>query len=121
MFWRKILSLSNLSFFESEPSFHKKLFQKEKNKLLIWFYAWQLSSHLWFNGRQKLLVAGINWNPSDISFRLKISLWCSVSSLLVFTGIEVKWNWKWYRFHICHFSQNEISNQHEIFMWIELT
>ena len=44
-----------------KPSFHEKLFQKEKNKLL-WIYARWLSSHLWFNGRWKLPVAGLNWN-----------------------------------------------------------
>ena len=38
-----------------KPSFPKKLFQKEKNKLLLWIYAWQLSGHLWFNGWQKFL------------------------------------------------------------------
>ena len=36
-----------------------------------------------------------------------VSLWCSVSSLLVFTWIEVKWNSKRYEFHIGHFEQNE--------------
>ena len=43
-----------------KPSFHEKLFQKEKNKLLVWIYAWQLSGYLWFNGWQKLLVASLN-------------------------------------------------------------
>ena len=33
-----------------KPSFHGKLFQKEKNKLLLWIFARQLSGHLWFNG-----------------------------------------------------------------------
>ena len=32
---KKILSLSNLSLFESETIFSQKLFQKEKNKLLL--------------------------------------------------------------------------------------
>ena len=61
MLQRKILSLSNVSLFESvKPSFHEKLFQKEKNKLLLWIYARQLSSHMWFNSRRKSLVAGLN-------------------------------------------------------------
>ena len=47
-----------------KPSFHKKLFQKEKNKSLLWIYAWRLSGHLWFNARQKSLVAGLKWNPA---------------------------------------------------------
>ena len=33
-------------------SFDKKLFQKEKNKLLLWIDAQQLSGHLWFKGWQ---------------------------------------------------------------------
>ena len=48
-------------------------------------------------------------NRYEISFRLKILLRCSVSSLLVFTWIEVKWNSKRYGFHIGHFDRNEIS------------
>ena len=39
-------------------SFHEKLFQKEKNKLLLSIYSRRLSSHLWFNGRRNL-----SWNP----------------------------------------------------------
>ena len=46
-----------------KPSFHEKLFQKEKNKLLLWIYARWLSSHLWFNGRRKSSVAVLSWNP----------------------------------------------------------
>ena len=61
----KILSLSNLSLFESETIFSKKIFHKEK-KLLLWIYAWWLSGHLWFNGQRKLLVAGPNWNPTNL-------------------------------------------------------
>ena len=54
MLQRKILSLSNISLFESvKPSFHEKLFQKEENRLLLWICARQLSSHLWFNGWRK--------------------------------------------------------------------
>ena len=51
----------------------------------------------------------MNSNRYEISFRLKISLRCSVSSLLVFTWIEAKWNSKRYGFHIGHFDRNEIS------------
>ena len=51
----------------------------------------------------------MNSNLYEISFWLKISLRCSICSLLVFTWIEVKWNWKQYGFHISHFDRNEIS------------
>ena len=43
-----------------KPSFHEKLFQKEKSKLLLWIYDPRLSGHLWFNGWQKLPVASLN-------------------------------------------------------------
>ena len=56
-------------------------------------------------------------NRYEISFRLKISLRWSVSSLLVLTLIEVKWNSKQYGFNICYFDRNEISNRQEIFVW----
>ena len=46
-----------------KPSFHEKLLQKEKNKLLLWIYAWRLSDHLWFNGWEKSSVAGLNETP----------------------------------------------------------
>ena len=59
---RKILSLSTLSLFESETILSWKIFS-EKKKLLLWIYACRLSSHLWFNGRWKSPVAGLNWNP----------------------------------------------------------
>ena len=39
------------------------------------------------------------------------------SSLLVFTWIQAKWNSNRYGIRISHFGLNEISNQHEIFMW----
>ena len=45
-----------------KPSFHEKLFQREKNTLL-WIYARRLSGHLQFNGRWKSSVVGLNWNP----------------------------------------------------------
>ena len=62
MLQRKILSLSNLWLFESETIFSQKIISEQKNKLL-WIYAQQLSGHLWFNGRWKLLVASLKWNP----------------------------------------------------------
>ena len=43
--------------------FTKNYFKKKKNKLLLWIYVGRLSDHLWFNGRQKFPVAGLNWNP----------------------------------------------------------
>ena len=59
----------------------------------------------------------MNSNRYEISIRLKISLPCSVNSLLVFTWIETKWYSRRYGFHIGHFDRNEISNWHGIFMW----
>ena len=50
-------------YLEMKSSFDEKLFQKEKDKLLLWIYAWRLSGHLWFNGRQKSPVAWLSWNP----------------------------------------------------------
>ena len=44
----------------------------------------------------------------------------AVSSLLVFSWIEAKWNSKRYGFHIGHFDRNEISNRYEIFIWTYL-
>ena len=51
----------------------------------------------------------MNSSQYETSFRLKISLRCSVNSLLVFPWIEAKWNSKRYGFHIGHFDINEIS------------
>ena len=59
----------------------------------------------------------MNSNRYEISIWLKMSLRCSINSLLVFTWIEAKWNAKRYGFHIGHFDRNQISNRHEIFMW----
>ena len=63
MLQRKILSLSNLSLFESETIFSRKIISERKAKLLLWIYAWRLSGHLWFNNRRNLPVVGLNWNP----------------------------------------------------------
>ena len=57
-----------------KPSFHKKLFQKEKNKVLLWIYVRHFSSILWFNGRWKLPVASLNWN-SWIKGQISAPLW----------------------------------------------
>ena len=65
----------------------------------------------------RTLTWEMNSNRYEISFWLKMSLRCSVSSLLVFTWIEAKWTAKRYGFHIGHFDRNQISNRHEIFMW----
>ena len=53
----------------------------------------------------------MNSNQYEISFSLKIWLPCLVSSLLMFTLIEAKWNSNRYGFHFGHFDQNEISFQ----------
>ena len=42
-----------------KPFFHEKLFQKEKNKLLLSTCAQQFSGHLFVNGQQKSPVAGL--------------------------------------------------------------
>ena len=57
-----------------KPSFHKKLFQKEKNKVLLWIYVRHFSSILWFNGRWNLPVASLNWN-SWIKGQISAPLW----------------------------------------------
>ena len=57
----------------------------------------------------------MNSNQYEVSFWLKISIRCSVSSLFVFSWIEVKWNSKRYRFRIGYF------DWHEIFTWTEFT
>ena len=63
----------------------------------------------------------MNLNRYEVSFRLTVSFRCSVSSLLVCTWIEAKWNSNRYGFHIRHLDQNEISNWHAIFMWTKFT
>ena len=63
MLQRKILSLSNLSLFESETIFPRKIISERKTKLLLWIYVWQLSGYLWFNGRGKWPVASLNRDP----------------------------------------------------------
>ena len=47
-------------FLKVKPSFHDKLFQKEKNELLLWIYAQQFSGHLWSNGWRKSPVARLS-------------------------------------------------------------
>ena len=42
MLQRKILSLSNLSLFESETIFWRKIISERKAKLLLWIYARRL-------------------------------------------------------------------------------
>ena len=42
-----------------KPFFHEKLFQKEKNKLLLSTCDQQFSGHLFVNGQQKSPVAGL--------------------------------------------------------------
>ena len=63
MLRRKILSLSIYHCLKVKPSFHEKLFLKEKNTLLLQIYTQWLSNHLWFNGQQKSAGTGLNWNP----------------------------------------------------------
>ena len=52
-----------------KPSFHEKLFQKEKNRLLLWIYPQQVSGHLCFNGRQKSPVTSLTETPAFITYR----------------------------------------------------
>ena len=77
-------------------SLHDKSKPKNQN-LLTFLVTLRVSSH----------ERPMNSNRYGISFRLKISLQCSVSSLLVFTWAEAKWNSKRYGLHIGHFDQNE--------------
>ena len=57
-----------------KQSFHEKLFQKEKSKLLLWIYAQQLSSHLWFSGCWKLLAS------TETPGELPVLLWQNIFS-----------------------------------------
>ena len=59
MLRRKTISLSNLSLFEGETIFSRKIIL-ERKKIMLWIHAWRLSGHLWFNGRRKSLVTGLN-------------------------------------------------------------
>ena len=43
-----------------KTSLYQKLFQTEKNKLLLWIYAQRLSGHLWSNGQWKSRVTSPN-------------------------------------------------------------
>ena len=52
-----------------KPSFHEKLFQKEKNRLLLWIYPQQVSGHLCFNGLQKSSVTSLTETPAFITYR----------------------------------------------------
>ena len=63
------------------------------------------------------------WNQSGMRLHLglKISLRCSVSSLLVLIWIKAKWSSNRYGFHISNFGQNELSNWHEILMSKKIT
>ena len=101
MLQRKILSLSNLSLFESESIFSWKIISERKNKILLWIYARQLSSQLWFNGQQKSPVAGLNWNPC-CSWDMAHDIWnCYFSFRTIFcpftplTARKMKISQKW--------------------------
>ena len=61
-----------------KPSFHGKLFQNEKSKLLLWIYAQRLSDHLWFNGRLKSLVASLTWNSCVFPTKTVGTYWLSL-------------------------------------------
>ena len=63
---KKILSISNLSLFESETIFSRRIIS-EKKKLLLGIYAWRLSGHLSFNGQQKSSVARLTETPGYVN------------------------------------------------------
>ena len=63
----------------------------------------------------------MNLDRYEISIRLKISLQCLISSLLIFIWIEEKWSSRRYGFHISHFDRNGVQNWYEIFMWTKFT
>ena len=56
MLRRKVVSLSNLSLFKSETIISRKIISERK---ICHCDAPGLSDHLWFNGQQKSLVAGL--------------------------------------------------------------
>ena len=90
MLRRKTLSLSNLSLFESEIIFSWKIISERKNKLLLWIYARRLSGPLWFSGRRKLPVTGLNWNSWREALPLQVFQNCPWKSWI--TDIK-KWLW----------------------------
>ena len=60
-----------------KPSFHERLFQKEKNKLLLWIYARRLSNNLCFNGRENRRSPASTetpWTVPLISYFLDITI-----------------------------------------------
>ena len=63
MLRRKIL-LSNLSLFESETIFSRKIVS-ERKKIFLWIYAQRISCNLWFHDQRKLLVAGLKTETPD--------------------------------------------------------
>ena len=73
--------------FKVKLCFHEKLFRKEKNKLLLWIYAWWLSGHLWFNSWQKLPVTSLNWNP------VSGHNWSTTHSMLKSNPAEARWTY----------------------------
>ena len=114
-FSHKHISLSILQTFLRNHHFY----WDENNIPYVWTQI-QYAFNIVTNGIVKLCFC-IRVRLHEISFRLKVSIWCSVNSLLVFTCIGAKWNSNWYGFHIGHFDRNEISNQYEIFMWTKFT
>ena len=59
--------------------FMKNYFRKKKINYCYRFMPGDFTGHLWFNGQQKLPVAGLNWNPRKcfrFSFAAYFSMFC---------------------------------------------
>ena len=71
------------------------LLRKERKKLLLWIYARRHTGKLWFNGRRKSLVAGLNWNPSGLyQLFLKFIIylcWRTLFFKIAIAPTHVKW------------------------------
>ena len=58
--WKKSYHYQIYHCLRVKTSLYQKLFQTEKNKLLLWIYAQRLSGHLWSNGQWKSRVTSPN-------------------------------------------------------------
>ena len=62
----KILSLSNLSLFESETIFSTTTISEGKKWIIVMDLCPATFKSLWFNGWRKSAVASLNWNPCPL-------------------------------------------------------
>ena len=108
MLWRKILSLLNLSLFESETIFSRKIISERKNKFL-WIYARQLSGHLWLD---KIASLWPQLKPLD-DYYCHITLLGGLSGLWSYKPGGKEWRNQW--------KTNLDGRNHQKREWIFLT